>query len=154
MIESKVHSHRNPAFQGSTAADLLAEMESAFEELRRYIDELALVIDEPELDRGRLTTLRLKIAQLRLVRGLIIARIAVYLEPRVSAAEAQLLKELRADHDRMMGLASKHTGKWTLEAIAADWSEYRKATSQITRCWMEKVGWEHEVLCPLLKRAA
>lgn len=151
-MQSNGHAHQHVDGQHSSPAGLLAEMEKAFEELRCYMAELAQLIDEPELNRGRLTTVRLKIAQLRLARGTIIGRITTYLADKVSGPEAELLKQLRTAHDQMMRVASGHTGRWTLDAIAANWAQYREATSQISRCWMEKVMWEQEVLAPLLQR--
>lgn len=151
LIQSDVHPYQHNRHDSWPAA-LLAEMGSAFEELRRYMAELAQLLDQPELDRGRLTTVRLRIAQLRLARGTLIGRVTTYLADKVSAPEAELLKQLRTAHDQMMRVASGHTGRWTLDAIAADWPQYRQATSQISRCWLEKVMWEQEVLFPLLQR--
>ncbi|HXH52346.1 MAG TPA: hypothetical protein VNH53_02815 [Sphingomicrobium sp.] len=133
-------------------ATLIAEFEHAYEELSQYVTELNNVLEQAKLDRAKLTTIRLKIAQLRLIRGPLIGKIAACLKNKISASEAQLLQELRRAHDELLRAASAHTGKWTMDAIEADWEGYRFKARQLARCWMEKVRWEQEILLPLLSR--
>lgn len=152
MIHSPVTAQRQSAYICHAEVDIAGELEKAYDELRDCITELSYVLDEPELDRARLTSVRLRIAQLRLARGPLIGKITAHVAGKISPSEADLLKQIRAGHDQMLRDASAHTGKWTLDAIAGNWEEYRSATREIARCWMEKVKWEQELLYPLLKR--
>ena len=138
---------------GSTAAALAAEFKHAYEELSQRIAELEVVLEQPALDSAKLTTLRLKIAQLRLLRGTLISRIATCLKYKISPTEAELVQQLRRGHDDMLKTASAHTGKWTIAAIGANWEGYRSRARQLACSWMEKVRWEQEVLLPLLVRS-
>lgn len=130
---------------------LMLELQTAYDELRRCIAELTDVLDLPEPNRARLTSVRLKIATLRLARGPLVGKIAACLDGKTNSSEAELLRRLRTEHDEMLRNAAAHTSKWSLEAIDLDWAGYRAATRQLLRCWMEKMNWEQEVIYPLLK---
>lgn len=131
---------------------LMLELQTAYDELRRCIAELTDVLDLPEPNRARLTSVRLKIATLRLARGPLVGKIAACLDGKTNSSEAELLRRLRAEHDEMLRNAAAHTSKWNLEAIDLDWAGYRAATRQLLRCWTEKMNWEQEAIYPLLKR--
>lgn len=154
MIHSDVSTAAGAASKPSARAALLVELENAYDELRRCMKELYDVLDQQGLDRARLTSVRLKIAQIRLARGPLVGRITVCLADKVNPSEAAALQELRANHDQMLRAASVHTGKWTLDAIAENWAEYRTTTRQLARCWMEKVKQEQDQIYPLLKRCS
>lgn len=152
MSLSPVTAQRQPPYMSPAEVDIVGELERAYDELRDCITQLAHVLDEPELDRARLTSVRLRIAQLRLARGPLISNITAHVAGKISPSEAYLLKQIRAGHDQMLRDASAHTGKWTLDAIADNWEEYRGATRQIARSWMEKANWEQQLIYPLLNR--
>lgn len=152
MIESPNIAQRQSTYISESNPDLVSELEYAYAELKDCVAQLSKILEEPGLDRARLTTVRLRIAQLRLAHGPLIAKITAHVADKIGPSESELLKQIRAAHDQMLREASVHTGKWTLDAIAGNWEEYRAATSEIARRWMEKVNWEKELLYPLLKR--
>jgi len=131
---------------------LMVELQSAYDELRRCIAELTEVLDLPEPNRARLTSVRLKIATLRLARGPLVGKIAACLDGKTNSTEAELLRRLRTEHDEMLRKAATHTSQWSLDAVDRDWAGYRAATRKLLRCWREKMNWEQEVIYPLLKR--
>lgn len=131
---------------------LMLELQTAHDELRRCLAELTDVLDLPEPNRARLTSVRLKIATLRLARGPLVGKIAACLDGKPNSSETELLRRLRTEHDEMLRKAAAHTSKWSLEAVDLDWAGYRVATRQLLRCWIDKMNWEQEVIYPLLKR--
>lgn len=137
---------------GDTAHTLAAEFDHAFEQLGQCIKQLEHLLNQAELDRGKLTSIRLKIAQLRLERGSIVARIATCLRGQMEVSDSKLVQELRRGHDDLLRVASAHTGEWTIEAIQKDWEGYRTKARHLAGCWMEKMRWEQVILLPLLAR--
>lgn len=139
---------------GSVSAQLLAELECAYDEVKIYTGELALLLDLPQPDRTRLTTVRLKLARLRLVQGATIGRIYRHLIAKADEAEQDKLREMHSDHSRLLNAASVHTTRWTIDAIEADWPGYQSATQAIVRLGLEKMNAEHQKLQSLLKKDA
>lgn len=139
---------------GNVAAQLLAELERAYDDVKIYLGELAELLDLPQLDRARLTTVRLKLAQLRLVQGAVVGRIYRHLIANTDETEQDKLREMHSDHSRLLNAASVHTTKWTVEAVEADWPRYQSATRAIVHLGLEKMNAEHQKLQSLLKRRA
>ena len=134
------------------AFDLAIEFQQAYDELSQCVLELGNVLQQPQLDRPALTTVRLKIAQLRLARGSLLSKIRQCLTNRLSEPEAKLVDHLHNSHYELLRNASEHTGKWTLEAIEENWDDYRSCAQALANSWIEKMSWEQEILLPLLRR--
>ena len=115
------------------AAALLLELTSAYGDLRECVIELEQLLSKPNFDRARLTSIRLRIAELRLARGHLVGKIAAYLAGKVSESQAAQLREFCENHEAMLRAAAAHTNKWPLDAIDANWTEYRTVTAEITR---------------------
>lgn len=138
----------------SVAAQFLAELERAYADVKIYMVELAEVLDLPQLDRARLTTVRLKLAQLRLVQGGAVGRIYRHLIANSDETHRNELEEMHSNHLGMLNMTSAHTTKWTLDAIEAEWPEYVKAARAIVHFGLEKMNAEQKTLISLLKRDA
>lgn len=136
------------------ANTLQREIEQAHESLRSCFREMEQVLARPRLDAGALTSVRLKLAGLRLTRGPLITRVGDALSGSVTTEEEVLLEELKASHQRLLQTATAHTARWTLEAIAADWSQYRDETRELMRQWMKKAEREQRLVYPLVRRWA
>ena len=136
------------------ANTLQREIEQAHESLRSCFREMDQVLARPKLDAGALTSVRLKLAGLRLTRGPLITRVGDALSGSVTTEEEVLLEELKASHQRLLQTATAHTARWTLEAIAADWSQYRDETRELMRQWMKKAEREQRLVYPLVRRWA
>lgn len=136
------------------ANTLQREIEQAHESLRSCFREMEQVLARPKLDAGALTSVRLKLAGLRLTRGPLITRVGDALSGSVTTEEEVLLEELKASHQRLLQTATAHTARWTLEAIAADWSQYRDETRELMRQWMKKAEREQRLVYPLVRRWA
>lgn len=139
------------ATEGESAA-LLHELDDAHSRLQGCFSELLGIFSLPSVDRSELTSCRLRIARLRLSRSLLINKITAHLAKAASAEESVLLNQIAEGHQRLLRVASTHTTRWSLEAIEADWDGYRAVTRKLIRNWQEKMGWEEEVLKPLLRR--
>lgn len=136
------------------ANTLQREIEQAHESLRSCFREMEQVLARPRLDAGALTSVRLKLAGLRLTRGPLITRVGDALSGSVTTEEEVLLEDLKASHQRLLQTATAHTARWTLEAIAADWSQYRDETRELMRQWMKKAEREQRLVYPLVRRWA
>lgn len=135
------------------AAALLLELVSAYGDLRESLVELEQLLTKPTFDRVGLTSIRLRIAELRLARGPLVGKIAAHLAGKVSESQSAQLREFRESHEAMLNAAAAHTNKWSMDAIDANWTEYRAATTEIARRWMEKIKAEQRVIYPLLRRS-
>ncbi len=136
------------------ANTLQREIEQAHESLRSCFREMEQVLARPRLDAGALTSVRLKLAGLRLTRGPLITRVGDALSGSVTTEEEVVLEDLKASHQRLLQTATAHTARWTLEAIAADWSQYRDETRELMRQWMKKAEREQRLVYPLVRRWA
>lgn len=110
------------------------------------------VLARPTFDAGALTSVRLKLAGLRLTRGPLITRVFQTLAGVVTEDEAQILEQLRTSHQRLLQTATAHTRKWTLEAIGANWSRYRDETRMLMNQWIKKAEHEQQLVYPLVRR--
>ena len=112
------------------------------------------VLAQSSFDAGALTSVRLKLAGLRLTRGPLITRVFQTLAGVVTEEEAEILEQLRSSHQRLLQTATAHTRKWTLEAIGANWSRYRDETRVLMNQWMRKAEHEQRLVYPLVRRWA
>lgn len=145
---------RVESLRSREANTLQREIEQAHESLRSCFREMEQVLARPKLDAGALTSVRLKLAGLRLTRGPLITRVGDALSGSVTTEEEVLLEDLKASHQRLLQTATAHTARWTLEAIAADWSQYRDETRELMRQWMKKAEREQRLVYPLVRRWA
>lgn len=145
---------RVESLRSREANTLQREIEQAHESLRSCFREMEQVLARPRLDAGALTSVRLKLAGLRLTRGPLITRVGDALSGSVTTEEEVMLEDLKASHQRLLQTATAHTARWTLEAIAADWSQYRDETRELMRQWMKKAEREQRLVYPLVRRWA
>lgn len=143
---------RPSAAQGTAANALLSDLRDAGEALRSCLDDLEKVLARPVFDAGALTSVRLRLAGLRLTRGPIIARVSELLSGNVTQAQETMLAELRTSHQQLLQSAAAHTAKWTLDAIERNWLEYRRETRALVRKWLAKAEHEGRLLFPLVQK--
>jgi len=145
---------RVESLRSREANTLQREIEQAHESLRSCFREMDQVLARPKLDAGALTSVRLKLAGLRLTRGPLITRVGDALSGSVTTEEEVMLEDLKASHQRLLQTATAHTARWTLESIAANWSQYRDETRELMRQWMKKAEREQRLVYPLVRRWA
>lgn len=141
----------NDAAADNAPVKLLAELDLAYDNARTYLTKMINVLDAPHLCRGTLTSLRLKLAQLRLVQASAVSRIYDFViangAPNLRA-EAQ---DMRINYHRLLQLASVHTAKWSLDFIQSDWLAYVKVTRPLLDLWSKQMILEREQLSRLLQ---
>ena len=138
--------------QSSGALSLERDIREAHETLRACFREMEEVLARPDFDSTALTTVRLKLAGLRLTRGPLITRVAVALAGKVTNEEAAVLAELRSSHQSLLQKATAHTGKWKIDMIASNWPQYRRETRDLMHRWVAKAEREQLLVCPLVRR--
>jgi hypothetical protein len=134
------------------AAGLLREVRQAHDSLQACFAELDKVLAELTLNASGLTSVRLKLAGMRLTRGPLITRVFEFLSGHVTEVEAATLEKLRASHQRLLQLATVHAGKWTLQAIGTNWTQYRSETRELVARWVAKADEEQRLVYPLVER--
>jgi hypothetical protein len=140
----------NPASVG--AASLERDIREAQASLQACFREMEAVLARPEFDPTALTTVRLKLAGLRLTGGPLITKVAAGLAGKVTKDEAAMLAELRSSHQSFLHKATAHAGKWTIDVIASNWLQYRRETRGLMQSWVAKAEREQGFLRPLVRR--
>lgn len=130
---------------------LLDEIDDASEDLRACLSELEAILTQPAPNASALTSVRLKLARVRLTRGPLLGKVVRALGDQITASDKLLLQQLQLDHQGLMLYASAHTTRWTLDEIARDWPEYRSDTRELAQRWLTKTELEKQVLCPILR---
>lgn len=139
--------------QFDLASILLREIDEATSTLNACLGELEEVLKQPEFDASALTSVRLKLAGIRLTRGPLITRLSDFLAGRVSESEQTALDELRNSHQLILQAATAHTARWTLDAISKDWLNYRQETRVLVNRWRAKSNQDAQLIYPLIKSA-
>lgn len=141
-----------PHIRNIPAVAILDELQSTYAELGECLDQLHQLLGQPTPNLSRLTTIRLRLAHLRLTRFPLMDKISKCLAGKINASEAAALQEMRSAHQCLLETASAHTGKWTLDAVRANWPEYRRATGEVARHWLERAKADQQLLYPLVKK--
>ena len=136
------------------ASILLRDIDEATSSLNACLAQLEEVLAQSAFDASALTSVRLRLAGIRLTRGSLITRLSDFLIGRVTDAQRAALDELRASHQRILQAATVHTAKWTLDAISCDWLNYRKETRALLSLWRAKSDQDAQLIHPLIKKAA
>ena len=134
------------------ASILLREIDEATTTLNACLGELEDVLAQPAFDASSLTSVRLRLAGIRLTRGPLISRLSDFLAGRLTEAEQAALDDLRTSHQRMLQTATAHTSKWTLDAISRDWLDYRRDTRALVSRWRSKSDQDAQLVYPLIKK--
>lgn len=140
--------------QTSAAEELQRELGDAHKLLRGCFEEMETLLAQPVLYASALTSVRLKLASLRLTRGSLVMRIGKVLAGSMTESEAMMIEQLRTSHHDLLQSAAAHTCKWTLAAIENNWTQYRQETGILMSKWNAKAEREQKLVYPLLQRCA
>jgi len=130
----------------SVAAHLRVEVDGAFADVLDYTGQIKLLLDLPVFDRAKLITVRLRLAQLRLVHGAVVNRVYRYLVANSDPAELEELETMRLGRQRLLQQAAAHAAEWTLATIADNWPKYQYNTRIIVRRWLDLMNAERRLL--------
>ena len=153
-MRTEIHIKPKQQLPFADAKALLRDLQEASCALRGHLEELEKILNAPVPNASALTSVRLKLAALRLTRGPLLGRVQQVLAGRVTVSEEATLEELRSSHCRLLHVATQHTGKWTLEAISSDWPGYQRATREMMRRWLAKAQLEQQLVHPLVQRCS
>jgi hypothetical protein len=129
-------------------------LDEATSTLNACLGDLEEVLARPAFDASALTSVRLRLAGIRLTRGPLITRLSDFLAGRVTETEQAALNDLRTSHQRILQAATAHTSKWTLDAISCDWHNYRRETRALVSRWRSKSDQDAQLIYPLIKKKA
>jgi hypothetical protein len=135
------------------ASILLRDIDEATSTLNACLGELEEVLAQSAFDASALTSVRLRLAGIRLTRGPLITRLSDFLVDRATEAEQVALDELRTSHQLILQAATAHTAKWTLDAISSDWLNYRRETRALVSRWRAKSDQDAQLIYPSIKKA-
>jgi hypothetical protein len=152
ILVQNAAARQTDSVQSVSAPSLERDICEAHASMQACFREMDEVLARPELDATALTTVRLKLAGLRLTRGPLITRVAAALAGKVTQEEAAVLAELRSSHQALLQTATAHTSKWTMAAIASNWPQYRRETRDLIQKWVAKAELEQRLVCPLVRR--
>ena len=152
-VRSAIVLKKNDDRRFDLASILLREIDEATSTLDACLSDLEKVLERPSFDAGALTSVRLRLAGIRLTRGPLIMRVSDFLAGHVTKAEQASLDELRMSHQRILQMATAHTAKWTLDAISTDWIIYRRETRRLVDRWRAKANRDEQLIYPMIKKA-
>ena len=135
------------------ASALLRDIDEATKTLNACLAELDEVLAQSSFNAGALTSVRLRLAGIRLTRGPLITRISDFLASHVSQTERAALEDLRKSHQLILQAATAHTSRWTLDAISRDWTTYRHETQTLVSRWRSKSDQDSRLIYPLIRKA-
>jgi hypothetical protein len=137
-------------YTDATAAFWLNELQDAHSTLLSAIEELAKLTSGPLPDGQLITDVRWRVSQASLVRRLLWGRILAYLsEHGGDDIESELL-DLQAADMHLIRASTEHVGKWTADAVMADWPSYCRASGVMRGKMIEAIGREKQLLYPIL----
>jgi hypothetical protein len=133
-------------------ADLLAEVENVYAHLIDCLTEMREVTNGPVPEPFRYTRARYRISNASLKRRQLFDRICRLLEPRLSAANAARLRELRQKDREYLRHSASYVTKWTPAAVFASWQSYSSEAKDIQRHMQQVVEEQLRLLTTLLMR--
>lgn len=133
---------------------MLNELKSVHGELREAIAELAAVVRNSVPDEGPLSAARFKLTKLSRRRRSLIQSVIMPLLHDVPAPEATAVADLALEGAKLSIASSEHIGRWTTNAILADWAGYQRASAEMRASMLKRIEREAAVLYPLLERKA
>lgn len=131
---------------------MLSELKRLHADLLAHLDELERLTSEPVMRPEEVAAARLKLTRASRRRSMFLDS-AVYpaLIGNDAATDAERVRQLRSDDKRRFVTSASHIAKWTLQEIAAHWSEYCSASRSLRAAMRDRIREEQAVLYPLLR---
>ena len=139
--------HREPRASGPA---LLVELTAAHAALLERIAELGEITGREAPTSLEYTSARMRLSQASIDRRTVLNRALRHLAERGDCADA--VAKVRAADGELIAHSVMHLGKWTGQAIAADWAGYCGASKAMRDHMADTVRAEAEALRPLLGR--
>ena len=144
--------HANRAADSdANASFLLDKLHEAHAKLLSAIGDLARLTRGALPDEEQLVEVRWQVSEASLIRRLLWGRIHAYLAEHANTDVEPLLRELQDADMQLIRISTEHVGKWTSEAIAADWPGYCRASKAMRGKLIDGVKREKRLLYPILE---
>ncbi|MBB4097677.1 hypothetical protein GGR46_001210 [Sphingomonas kyeonggiensis] len=111
------------------------------------LDEIEMLIAQPELDQLRLSRVRLYISKVNGERRNKVDQLCQELERQATGVLADQLAALRQANIEKRIEYTMHVGSWGPREVAADWPGYCRASVALARSIREQVAIEQALLC-------
>ncbi|MFW2829926.1 hypothetical protein [Sphingomonas sp. ID0503] len=108
-----------------------ADLAAAHAELRRLIDAIEAETARPLPDIAGLTSVRMKLTQASRRRTALVDEIVRRNRVAASAEQRAHLETLWTDLQQARMISAGHIGRWTVQAIKADWPGYCAASADL-----------------------
>lgn len=131
-----------------------ADFEAAHEDLLRAMAEMVNATQPSAPDLHRCTIARWKLSMANGVRRDLWQKVHIHLRCKVSPEDAQVLQQLDNANAELRIASHAHIGRWSAEAMGADWQGYCEASRTIRWKIMSLVRHERRDLMPILHRAS
>lgn len=116
-------------------------------DLLAALDEIEMLIAQPELDQLRLSRVRLYISKVNGERRNKVDQLCQDLERQATGVLADQLAALRQANIEKRIEYTMHVGSWGPREVAADWPGYCRASVALARSIREQVAIEQALLC-------
>lgn len=116
-------------------------------DLLAALDEIEMLIAQPELDQLRLSRVRLYISKVNGERRNKVDQLCQDLERQATGVLAEQLAALRQANIEKRIEYTMHVGAWGPREVAADWPAYCRASVALARSIREQVAIEQALLC-------
>ena len=130
-----------------------ADFEAAHEDLLRAMAEMANAAQPGSPDLHRCITARWKLSKANRARRDLWEKVHIHLRFKVSGQDAEVLKRLANANAELRSASRIHIGRWSAEAVGADWQGYCEASRTIRWKIMSLVRHERQGLMPILHKA-
>jgi hypothetical protein len=136
--------------QNQATPGLLAEYEKNHAELLSAMAVMDSVTRATLADRNLFSNARWRLSHASFKRRMLWGRIYRRLAPRAGPYQAAALDRIQATDLELIHQSAAHVGKWTTDAVEADWPGYCEASRAIRWKMNAHIGAERRVVYPLL----
>jgi len=130
---------------------MIARLKQQHEDLQALTARLDAIVRAPSLDRQPLAQLRLEMSSL-LREHLALEEQLIYAPLRTHPEAGAEMRRSDDDLRERRMTYSAHVSSWTPDRIVADWSQYRREVTALTRGLVTRIAYENDVLYPLFHR--
>lgn len=125
----------------------MADLATLHRDLLAALDEIELLVSQPELDPLRLSRVRLYISKVNGERRNRVDALCEERERQATGAIAQQFAALRQSNIENRIEYTMHVGAWSPQKLKQDWPGYCRATQALARSIRQQIAIEQALLC-------
>ena len=150
MLLVSVNNTNRDQLAHKSSCPTCADLEAVHEDLLRAMAELANAAQPDSPDPHRCITARWKLSKANRARRDLWEKVQSHLRGKVSRQDAEVLKQLAEANAELRRASGLHIGRWSADAVAADWEGYCRASREIRWKIMSLVRHERRDLMPIV----